>query len=90
MKKLIYQIMGYTSIYNPETEEMEQHPSLARIIKENPIDEDIQIAKKEAYNGEYTIEDDGMEEVSTPSQLDRIEAQVTYTAMMTDTLLEAE
>lgn len=25
---------------------------------------------------------------STPSQLDRIEAQVTYTAMMTDTLME--
>lgn len=25
---------------------------------------------------------------STPSQLDRIEAQITYTAMMTDTLLE--
>lgn len=28
------------------------------------------------------------EVVETPSQLDRIEAQVTYTAMMTDTLLE--
>lgn len=27
-------------------------------------------------------------QVSTPSQLDIIEAQVTYTAMMTDTLLE--
>lgn len=27
---------------------------------------------------------------STPSQLDRIEAQIVYTAMMTDTLLEAE
>lgn len=25
-----------------------------------------------------------------PSQLDRVEAQVTYTAMMTDTLLESE
>lgn len=25
---------------------------------------------------------------STPTQLDRVEAQVTYTAMMTDTLLE--
>lgn len=46
------------------------------------------IAKKEAYNGEYIIEDDGIEEISTPSQLDIIEAQVTYTAMMTDTLLE--
>lgn len=46
-----------------------------------------EIAKKEAYNGEYTIEDDGEPE-PTPSQLDIIEAQVTYTAMMTDTLLE--
>ena len=33
--------------------------------------------------------DNGIPEpVSTPSQLDVIEAQVTYTAMMTDTLLE--
>ena len=29
-------------------------------------------------------------EPETPSQLDRVEAQVTYTAMMTDTLLESE
>lgn len=48
-----------------------------------------EIAKQEAYNGEYTIEDDGTPEpADTPSQLDVIEAQVTYTAMMTDTLLE--
>ena len=46
-------------------------------------------AKREAYNGEYSIEDDGrLEPAETPSQLDVIEAQVTYTAMMTDTLLE--
>ena len=30
----------------------------------------------------------GLEEVSEPSQLDEIQAQITYTAMMTDTLLE--
>ena len=48
-----------------------------------------EIAKLEAYNGEYSIEDDGQpESAETPSQLDIIEAQVTYTAMMTDTLLE--
>lgn len=48
-----------------------------------------EIAKVEAYNGEYTIEDDGQQAPSqTPTQLDIIEAQVTYTAMMTDTLLE--
>ena len=45
------------------------------------------IAKAEAYNGEYTIEDDGKPEPA-PTQLDRLEAQTTYTAMMTDTLME--
>lgn len=59
--------------------------------KELPYtEENIAIAEDEAYNGEYFIEDDGVEEVTTPSQLDIIEAQVTYTAMMTNTLLEAE
>lgn len=47
-----------------------------------------EIAKREAHNDEYTIEDDGIEAIEEPTQLDRIEAQVTYTAMLTDTLLE--
>ena len=47
------------------------------------------IAKNEAYNGEYTIEDDGEPEPA-PTQIDRIEAQVAYTALMTDTLMESE
>lgn len=48
-----------------------------------------EIAKAEAYNGKYEIVDDGQPDpADTPSQLDAIEAQVTYTAMMTDTLLE--
>ena len=52
-------------------------------------DKDMRIAAvlKVAYNGEYEIIDDGEPEPG-PSQLDRIEAQTTYTAMMTDTLLE--
>ena len=46
------------------------------------------IAKREAHNGEYTIEDDGQPDpAEVPSQLDVIEAQVTYTALMTDTIL---
>ena len=55
-----------------------------------PCTEDmIQWAKENAVNGEYTIEDDGQPTpAEKPSQLDIIEAQVTYTAMMTDTLLE--
>lgn len=43
------------------------------------------------YNGQFTlapIEMPTVEEV--PTQLDRIEAQVTYTAMMTDTILMEE
>lgn len=47
------------------------------------------LVKEIALDGVYTVEDDGQPEpVETPSQLDVIEAQVTYTAMMTDTLLE--
>ena len=47
------------------------------------------IAKTEAYNGEYTVEDNGEPEPA-PTQIDRIEAQVAYTALMTDTLMESE
>ena len=50
-------------------------------------EENEAVAKKLAYNGEYTIEDDGAPEPA-PTRLDRIEAQTTYTAMMTDTLME--
>ena len=49
----------------------------------------LAVALSEAYNGEYTIEDDGQPDpAEEPTQLDIIEAQVTYTAMMTDTMLE--
>ena len=41
-----------------------------------------------AYNGEYTIEDDGIENIQEPTKEDKFEAQLTYTAMMTGTLLE--
>ena len=47
----------------------------------------VKQAVAQSVNGEYTIEDDGKPEPA-PTQLDRIEAQTTYTAMMTDTLME--
>lgn len=47
----------------------------------NEVNEEI--AKREAHNGEYTIEDDGVEEIETPTQLDRVESQIAYLAMMT-------
>lgn len=68
----------------------EEKPNIVQIFtpieircKEEHLTANIEIAKKEAYNGEYTIEDDGVEEVITPTQLDRIESQVAYLAMMT-------
>lgn len=42
-------------------------------------------------DGEYIYDPLPVEEIAeTPTQLDILEAQVTYTAMMTDTLLETE
>lgn len=49
--------------------------------------ENMKIAKERSYNGEVTVEDI-IDAPHEPTQLDRVEAQATYTAMMTDTLLE--
>ena len=45
------------------------------------------IAKAEAHGGQYTIEDDGTP-APAPDRLEQIDAQVTYTAMMTGTLMD--
>ena len=88
MKVLKYRLM--TEV-NHGTEEQ---PDIQQIFSEVTMgwsEANEEIAKREAYNGEYTIEDDGQPEPELePTQLDRVEAQVTYTAMMTDTLLESE
>lgn len=68
----------------------EEHPNIEQVfsgVVRGWSEANEKIAKAEAYNGEYTIEDDGKPEPA-PTQLDRIEAQTTYTAMMTDTLME--
>ena len=70
----------------------EENPQIERIL--SPIamewnEQNEETAKREAYAGHYTIEDDGKPDPSLiPSQLDIIEAQVVYTAICTDTLLE--
>ena len=68
----------------------EEQPNIGQVLARVSLgwsEANEQIAKAEAYNGEYKIIDDGEPEPA-PTQLDRIEAQTTYTAMMTDTLLE--
>ena len=62
MKKLIYQVEGYAHIYNEGTDEVEKIPSLSLVTVEDPTDREIEQASKIAYNGEYTIEDDGQPE----------------------------
>ena len=59
MKKLIYQIDGYTSVYNPETETLEQHSSLAsvEVFCENQAQFDECYAKAEKMAvGEIIVE----------------------------------
>lgn len=59
MKVLKYQTIGYVWEYNPETEQSEKKQVL--FDTERPYSEaNEEIAKTEAYNGEYTIEDDGI------------------------------
>ena len=61
-------------------------PADAVLVDELP---DGNIADYLCVNGEYVYDPIPVEPVEeVPSQLDIIEAQVTYTAMMTDTLLE--
>lgn len=81
MKIIKYQFVS--SEINHGTEEQ---PNIELIFSNKTIswnEANEEIAKKEAYNAEYTIEDDGIEEIVEPTQLDRVESQVAYLAMMT-------
>ena len=74
MKKLIYEIAGYSEVYNHETNEVEQQQILVGIEVENPTAADIEKAKEVAYNGEYAIEDDGQPEpVTEESRITELE-----------------
>lgn len=69
----------------------ESEPIFVPVLQDMGVEyspENETIIKQIAY-GEPEIYDDGQPDpADTPSQLDVIEAQVTYTALMTDTLLE--
>ena len=81
MKVIKYQLM--TEVVNgTEVEQIFNEASI--VCTADNLEANEEIAKLEAYNGEYTVEDDGIEEIQVPSQLDRIESQLAYLAMMTD------
>ena len=80
MKQITYDMLQG---YNDDNEPILSSVTL-RYSEKNLI-----IAEDEAYNGEYEIIDDGKPEpIIQPSQNDILKAQIMYTAMMTDTLLE--
>ena len=54
---------------------------------EEKLEENLAVIKSQDYVGDIIIEDIP-DEPQEPTQFDRVEAQVAYTAMMTDTLLE--
>ena len=69
----------------------EENPVIEQIFLEKSMDwneANEEIAKREAYNGEYDIVDDGEEETHEPTWQDKIEAQVTYNSIMLGTLIE--
>lgn len=71
MKRIIYHVIGYNSVFNPKTEEVEQVEVPASVnIPWNEANEEI--AKAEAYKGEYTIEDDGQPEPETEVSTDDV------------------
>ena len=65
----------------------EENPNIEQIFFVKSMDwseANEEIAKREAYNGEYEIIDEGIEEVVEPSQLDRMESQIAYLAIMAE------
>ena len=88
MKLLKYQRMQQVNIGTDDAPQMKDvfynHSNLCSEI-EYPAK--LTTAQAEAYNGEVTVED--VPDVpQAPAQLDAVEAQATYTAMMTNTMLE--
>lgn len=77
MKVIKYKVLGYTGVWNPETEEVEQKECLAGV--ERPYTEEAyQNALAEAYNGEVTVEE--VEEVlTTEQQIAKLKEQLAST-----------
>ena len=91
MKTLTYQVMGYTGVYNPETEEVAQHETAAAVTVEcrNQAQFDVAFAaaEKEAIPGTIEVSGSFETESGEPS------AQADNDAMLIDheyrlTLLE--
>lgn len=79
MKKIVYKVLGKTTTEDVEAEVL--------CGVERPYSEaNKEIAKREAYNGEYTIEDDGAEEPIDRSLENRVENLETETSDLSEAL----
>ena len=85
MKKIRYKILSYHQVFNEKTGQADKLERYVTVTA-NDTEAERQIAAIKAYDGAYESFDDGQTEV--PSRLDALEAQVAYTAVMTDTLAE--
>lgn len=91
MKKIEFnRIAGRINRGTPDMPEWKNivEKSVIRCAEEY-LEVNLAIARQESCDGDITVEDIP-DPVIEPSQLDQIEAQVTYTALMTDTLLDYE
>ena len=72
MNVIRYNTKGFTEVYHSDVEAVEKQEFFVGVsMPWNEANEEI--AKKEAYNGEYTIEDDGQPEpVPQQTQEERI------------------
>ncbi|MBQ1986357.1 MAG: hypothetical protein II230_08650 [Clostridia bacterium] len=85
MKLIKYQMLQTTIIDGAEQPQSEEYMSSVTVPYSA---ENEEAAKREAYKGEYEIFENGIPEpLAQPTLLDRLEAQLAYTAMMTDTLI---
>lgn len=87
-------ILKYQFVCREINHGTDENPDIEQVIDENTVqcpddllEANLAIYREYAINGEVRVEDIP-DEPQEPTQLDRIEAQTTYTAMMTDTLLE--
>lgn len=69
MKKIKYFLCTQVNVGTQEVPVFEQNPFPVE-MSWSPANEEI--AKREAHNGEYTVEDDGIEETAEPSHEERI------------------
>ena len=67
-----------------------ENPVIEQIFLDKTIthsDANEEIAKREAYNGEYIIEDDGQPDpADNPTEIEALDARLTYVEMMTGLL----